>query len=217
MALVFPTPAALRTRLQDPDLDEAAAQQAINDAVTLIKAIARQDLDFVPNDTVTLAGGRRQLVLPQRPVLVDDTHPLTVVELIDGTSTGGIPAVEGVAFRRSGNRLIRLGRTREGVRTTSRHGVPTVHPVGVWAPWVKVTYSHGYQTLPDVLGTVILDAAAVYASNPAGLRSVALDGEVTITYATEALSAPRTLVDDLQRRLTKLRIRTGGAFSIATS
>lgn len=214
MALVLATVDQLRTRLQDPDLDAVAAQQAIDDATAIVKAAAGQDLEFVPGDVVELRGGGRELRLPQRPVVVDEDNPLTVVELID--AGGGVPAVEGITFRRSADRLTRLGRGIEGSRVVDRSGVGHVLPTGVWSAWVQVTYSHGYtqQTLPAAWSTAVLNAASTIASNPGGLRSIALDGEVTLTYGTESLSAPRSLVADVRRDLRDLRLRRSGAFSI---
>lgn len=217
MALVLATVAQLRNRLQDQSLDAGIAQAAIDDATAVVKAVMGQDLEFVANDTVVLAGGDRDLTLPQGPVVVDAQHPLTVVELVDGTSGGGVPAVEGVAFRRVGTRLIRPGRTREGVRVTSAHGVSDIYPLGVWAPWVQVTYSHGHQTeatLPAGLSQVILSTAADLANNPTGLRSVALDGEVTLTWASESVTVPGSTEAAVRRSLRAIGARRGTAFSI---
>lgn len=213
MPLTLATPAQLRTHLQDAALDEQAALQAIASAAALIRAVSKQQLDFVAGDTVVIPGGERELVLPQRPVVVNLGNPLTVVELGDVEATG-VTVVEGRHFRRVGSRLIKAQRSRYDAYAGAEH---IAWPPGLWAPWVQVTYSHGYATDADVpaeLTAVALDTAATYASNPTGLRSVALDGEVTLTYGTETLSAPRALVDDLRSRLRGIGVRRGGAFSV---
>jgi hypothetical protein len=207
----------LRAHLQDPDLDADAATQAIANASALVRAASRQVFDFVTQETIVLAGGQRRLVLPQRPVYVGAGHPLTVVELPD-LGEEGVAVTDGTHFRRVGNVLHKSwrSRSRPGVVTRGHIEYSPVPP-GIWAPWVRVTYSHGYQNDADVPGeltAVVLDAAATYASNPSGLRSIALDGEVTLTYGTETLSAPRSLVSDIRSRLRDLGVRRGGAFSI---
>lgn len=220
MALVLATPAQLRTQVQDSTLDETVAQQAIDYGVALVKAVSGQDLEFVAGDTVVLAGGARELVLPQRPIVVDDTHPLTVVELPD-VGVAGVTVTDGLHFRRVGNRLIKQWRSRSMPMVRTRgHLEYAAVPSGIWSPWVRVTYSHGYAITADVPAewtAMVLDAAATRATNPTGLRSVALDSEVTLTYSGESISAPRTLVDDLRTRLRGLGMRRGGAFSIAST
>ena len=218
MALALATVQQLRDRLQDQSLDAGAAQQAIDDASALLRAVARQDLDVITTETIDLAGGGRELTLPQRPLVVDVAHPLTVVELAD-IGSSGVTVTDGLHFRRVGNRLIKAWRSRGShaglVPRVSTDYVPA--PPGLWAPWVRVTYSHGYAdagAVPAEITGLVLDAATVYASNPTGLRSVALDGEVTLTYAGESLSAPRSLADDLSRRLSRIGVRRGAAFSI---
>ncbi len=213
MPLTLATPAQLRNHLQNADLDEQAAAQAIASASALVRAVARQQFDFVTGDTVTIPGGQRELVLPQRPVVVDTGHPLTVVELGD-VDAAGVTAVAGRDFRRVGSRLIKANRSRFNAHIGAEH---IAWPPGIWAPWVQVTYSHGYATDADVpaeLTAVVLDAAATYASNPEGLRAIALDGEVTLTYGTESLRAPQSLVDDLRARLRGIGVRRGGAFTV---
>jgi hypothetical protein len=213
MPVTLATTAQLRDHLQNADLDEQAAARAIASASALVRAVARQSFDFVAGDTVTLAGGEREIVLPQRPVIVNGGNPLTVVELGDVDATG-VPAVEGRHFRRVGSRLIKANRSRHNAFIGAEH---IAWPPGLWAPWVQVTYSHGYATDADVpaeLTTVVLDTAATYASNPEGLRAISLDGEVTLTYGTESLQAPKDLVDNLRARLRGIGVRRGGAFSV---
>jgi hypothetical protein len=216
MSLVLATVAQLRNRLQDQNLDATVAQQAIDDASSLVRAASGQILDFVAGETVVLAGGGRELALPQRPVVVDSGHPLTVVELPD-VGAAGVTVVDGTHFRRVGDRLVKAWRSRYTSSGPFGTMDVTVLPPGLWAPWVQVTYSHGYTTTcPAELTAVVLDAAATYASNPAGLRSLALDGETTLTWASETITAPTTLVDDIRRKLRGIGVRRGAAFSIRT-
>jgi hypothetical protein len=64
-----------------------------------VRAVAGQSFDYVENDTVELAGNGFDLILPQRPLVVDVSHPVTVTErrygtifsptLLEGYTTGG--------------------------------------------------------------------------------------------------------------------------------
>jgi hypothetical protein len=206
------TPAQLTSRLQQGTLDAAAAQLAVDHGSGLVRAIGRQQYDFVSQETVVLSGGERQLTLPQRPLVVD-TGPnlLTVVELGE---FGGInvPMVEDRDYSRIGNELTR-GYPWWWNSTQRLMGYPRARPLGVWTPRVRVTYSHGYQTVPDDIVSVVLDAAAVLYDNPTQLRSFTID-DYTETKATEVLGAAmvQAIADKLGttgRRRRAFSIRTG--------
>lgn len=174
--------AQLASRLQQT-LTSPADQDAVTGASGLVRAIARQAFDFVSQETVTLSGGGKKLVLPQRPVVVDSgPNLLTVTELGD---FGGVnfTCLDGRDYVRLGEELTRGQPWYYTVRTL---GWPYTRVRGVWAPRVQVTYSHGYQTIPDNVVSLVLDAAAVLYDNPTGLRSVSID-DYSETKATEVL------------------------------
>ncbi|MCO6011418.1 hypothetical protein NE236_41360 [Actinoallomurus purpureus] len=197
----------LTARLRQP-LDTTEATQALTDASGLVRAIARQTISFVAGDTVILVGGDRTLTLPQRPAVVDDAHPLTVVER--GVFGGeDIPMVEHRDFERVGNVLTR-GYPWYWTNNTRLMGWPYNRPLGVWGPRVQVTYSHGYQTIPDDVIAIVLDVAQVLWSNPDGLRSKTVGG-YSETYATETLG--RDLVERIRTRLS-VTGRRRGVFSV---
>ena len=82
---------------------------------------------------------------------------------------------------------------------------------------MQVTYSHGHQseaTLPAGLAQLVLSTAADLANNPTGLRSVALDGEVTLTWASESVTVPGSTEASVRRSLRAIGARRGTAFSI---
>lgn len=198
----------LVSRLQQHDLDPDDALQALVDGSGLVRAIAKQTFSFVENDTVVLAGGDRILKLPERPLLVDGDHPLTVTELGD---FGGIdfPMVEHRDFERLGAELTRAYPWYWS--TTRLMGWPYNRPVGVWAPRVQVTYSHGYQEIPADVVAIVLDVAQVLATNPGSLRSMTAGG-YSETYATETLG--RGMVADIRSKLSATGRKRGGAFSV---
>jgi hypothetical protein len=88
-------------------------------------------------------------------------------------------------------------------------------PPGVWAPRVQVTYSHGYQVIPDELRAIVTGVAVRLATNPQNLRTEQVGG-VSVTWASESLRTPRDLTDDIRVQLKAIGIRRGGAFSART-
>jgi len=191
------TVAQLTSRLQRGTLDPTSAQDAVDQASGLVRAIAGQTFSFVSQDTVVLTGNERVLKLPQRPVVVD-TGPnlLTVIELGE---FGGIdiPMIENRDYSRVGNELTR-GYPWWWNQTTRLMGYPRTRPLGVWAPRVRVTYSHGDTTIGLDVVSVVLDAAGVIYDNPTGLRSFTID-DYTETKATEVLGA--AMVDGIREKL----------------
>jgi hypothetical protein len=201
----------LAFRLQRGDIDADTATQALTDASGLVRAISRQTITFVENDTVEMAGGDRVLRLPQRPAVVDDTHPVVCVELGD---FGGIDVdlIEHRDWERLGDEL-----TRSYPWSWQRQrlmGWPYNRPVGTWTPRVRVTYSHGYQTVPDDITAIVLDVAQALATNPDGLRSKTVGG-YSETYDVEHLRSRLSadLIDSIRYKLAGTGHKRG-AFSI---
>lgn len=173
----------LEAAMQSPaPLNEASAMLALRRASARVRAYTGQTLSFVSGETVDLSGGERVLALPQRPLVVDDSNALTVVELqVFGTTE--VPLTEGADFSRLGNELTR---GQPWYQPTRFMGWPWQARLGVWAPKVRVTYSHGYEEIPDDVVDVVLDLAATNLTNPHGLRSLTVGGE-SATYAVETV------------------------------
>lgn len=170
----------LRDSLPGVTIPTSSALLALRIASRRIRKFTGQTFTFVENDTVTLLGGGQVLRLPQRPLFVDATHPLTVLEIPDGTGTE-VPVVENRDFIVSGNELKRGSPLYAPTRTM---GWPFNWPLGVWADRVKVTYSHGEEEIPDDIVGVCLDLAAATLSNPRRLRSESA-GSTSVTYTVE--------------------------------
>ncbi|MCW2904922.1 MAG: hypothetical protein JWO67_7187 [Streptosporangiaceae bacterium] len=200
--------AQLTNRLQRP-LNADEATQALTDASGLVRAIAHQTFSFVADETVELAGGDRVLRLPERPLVLDDTHPLTVVELGDfGAIT--VPMIQHRDYEVSGGEL---SRSYPWYWNRNRlMGWPYNRVLGVWTPRVQVTYSHGYQVIPDDVVSIVLDVAQVLMSNPDGVRSRTIGG-YSETFASEHLG--RDMVDNIRIKLSGTA-RKRGAFSVRT-
>lgn len=189
-------------------LDPVEATQALTDASGLVRAISQQTISFVADDTVILVGGDRKLRLPQRPAVVDDAHPLTIVER--GVFGGiDIPMIEHRDFERVGNELTR-GYPWYWNNNTRLMGWPYNRPLGIWGPRVEVTYSHGYQVIPDDIVAIVLDVAQIIWTNPAGLRSMTVGG-YSETYAMETLG--KDMVENIKVKLGATG-RRRGAFSV---
>jgi|SRR5262245_11986050 len=187
-------------------LDEAQAELALTVASGMVRAIARQTFSFVPQETVILSGDERILTLPQRPLVVDVGNPLTVVELGDFGDIDYM-AVEDRDYTRLGNELTR---GYASWYTTRLQGWPRRRVLGVWAPRVQVTYSHGEQVIPGEVVGEVLNVAKALCTNPTGLRAFTTP-EYSETYATEMLGA--TTVDGIRSRLSVMGHRRG-AFSV---
>lgn len=205
------TPSQLASRIQG-DVDTASAQLALDNASGLIRAVARQQFDFVSQETVILTGSGQILVLPQRPAVVDTgSNLLTVVELGDFGAIN-FTLVEGRDFVRVGNELTR-GYPYWWSNSSRLMGWPLRRPIGIWAPRIQVTYSHGYPTIPDDLVGLCLDVAQALFTNPMGLRSMSID-DYTETRATELLGAGT--VESIRARLGATA-RRRGSFSIIST
>lgn len=198
----FATPEQLAAYLPGVSIPEESALLALRVASAAIRRFTGQTLSFVEGDEVVLEGGERALVLPQRPVVVDGQHPLTVVEIPDGTGIE-VPAVENRDFIRQGAEL-RRGQPLYDLSRTM--GWPYHRPLGIWADRVRVTYSHGYQEIPDDVVGVCLDLAAATLSNPRRLRSESA-GATSVTYTVETFGTG-TLTSDHRKLLRSFR-RTG--------
>lgn len=164
-------------------VDPPQADLAIRRASARVRRHTNQTLTFVSQETATLEGGTQVLQLPQRPLVVDTGNPLTVVELADFTGIE-YQALESRDFTRDGNELTR-GYPWYGARTRLM-GWPFNRTLGVWTRQVKVTYSHGYQTVPDDIADVVLDLAVMNLTNPLGLRSESID-DYSRTFASETI------------------------------
>lgn len=219
-ALVLATPTQLRNHLNNQAIPDAVATQAIANASAVIRAVARQTFDFVQGDVITVEGGEKDLTVPQRPLVVDGANPLTVVAM-DDLGRFPVTLTEGVNFRRLGDVLSMRSRSMWQPRPNPVGGYlgrVQSWPLGVWAPLVKLTYSHGYAVCPDWLTEIALDTAAAYATNPQGLRSETV-GQITLTWASQSLRTSHELVDSVRTKLAAAGVLRGGggAFSIRTA
>lgn len=185
-----------------------AATMALRRASARVRKYTRQAFTFVENETITLPGGGRTLMMPQRPLIVDASHPLAVTEL-SGMTGIELECIEGRDYTRLGSELTR---GEPWYQPTRLMGWPWLRPSGVWAPQVRVTYSHGYTEIPDDVVDVVLDLAVMNLANPQNLRSEAID-DYQRTFASETIGGA------MLNRAHKdaLRPYRRAAFSVAPS
>ncbi|MFC5802802.1 hypothetical protein [Streptomyces formicae] len=173
-------------QVAEGSLPSTQAELALRRASARVRKFTRQDITFVASETIELPGGERVLRLPQYPLVVDGGHPLAVVEV---AHFSGIEwtAIENRDYSRLGNELTRGYPWQAPTRLM---GWPWNRPHGVWAPKVRVTYSHGYSEVPDDIVDVVLDLATMNLSNPENLRQVSID-DYSRTFASETIGGAR--------------------------
>ncbi|MGW1102713.1 hypothetical protein [Streptomyces sp. NPDC002540] len=187
---------------------DAQLEMALRRASARVRRYTRQDITFVVGDTIDLPGGGRVLRLPQYPLVVDSGNPLTVVEVADFSGIEWT-ALQDRDYSRLGNELTRGYPWQAPTRLM---GWPYNRAQGVWAPKVRVTYSHGYAEVPDDILDVVLDLATMNLSNPENLRQVSID-DYQRTFASETIGSA-SLTNAHKEALRPFR---RSAFSVAPS
>jgi hypothetical protein len=158
------TPDDLSAFLQR-DVPADQAEVSLRIASSVVRGYTGQTITFVSGDVMVLEGGGPTIVLPQRPIVVDDDNPLTVVELAE-YGTANLTMTENLTYTRFQDELRRY--------------------CGTWTRRVRVTCSHGHTTVPGDVVAAVLDIAGRSLTNPSGLRSVTID-DYSRTYASETL------------------------------
>jgi hypothetical protein len=184
----FATAAELAATMQAP-VDTAAADLALASASAAIRRWTRQSITRVVDDVVTLRViDCGELVLPQRPVVSVSEVKVNALILNDWVL--------------SGDRLLRTGGWHRLPGTT------TYPDPGL----VQVTYTHGWEEIPDEVRAVCLDLASSTASNPSMLRQETID-DYSRTFASESLGVGglsdnhKLLLGDFRRRVGTMGLR----------
>ncbi|NYV73186.1 hypothetical protein [Streptomyces sp. UH6] len=184
----FATAADLAAQAQ-ADVPAEAAELALASASAIIRRWTRQTITRVVDDVVALRViDERELVLPQMPVVSVSRVRVNALILQDWVL--------------SGDRLLRTGGWRRLPGTT------TYPDPGL----VEVTYTHGYEEVPDDVRAVCLDLAVMTVTNPGGLRDVSID-DYRRTFASETLgsgtlsAAHKEMLRDYRRRIGTVATR----------
>lgn len=136
--------------------DDTAVQNAISWATSLIGAYCNRNFDLVTGDVVTLTPSRGTALLPETPVV-------------------SVSAVQGYLPDTMGNgmtwvSLTNYQWTNSGILYDTT-GLPGTHwntgPSWPWLPGsLRVTYSHGFATIPRDLTNVCVRLSQQYLENP---------------------------------------------------
>ena len=150
----FATVQDLANFLQQP-VANSAAQLALDLASARIRKRTLQTFDPVVDDVVVLEGGTDLLRLPQRPV--------TAVSKVEASWAYApfafLAVTEGFQFTRWGPELKWRGSYAAAGPAWSTY---------VWPPQVRITYSHGYDSVPDDVRACALELARDRYTNPTG-------------------------------------------------
>ncbi|MGA5635076.1 hypothetical protein [Streptomyces lydicamycinicus] len=142
----FATAAELAAVTQ-AEVDTTAADLALRSASAIIRNWTRQAITRVDDDVATLRViSECDLILPQRPIVSVSRVRVNSLALQDWVL--------------SGDRLLRTGGWRRLPGTT------TYPDPGL----VEVTYTHGWDEVPDDVRAVCLDLASMSVTNPGWLR-----------------------------------------------
>jgi hypothetical protein len=151
------------------DVDTATATLLLSVATSAIQSSTEQQLTYVANDTVSLVVYNNEIKLPQRPVV-----EVTAVESL----TSGEWLVVQDVIRPT---YLLDGSTNSVWWTGNDQTEAPWYQFVAQLPWptATVTYSHGYQTIPDDLRGVCLSLAARLMSNPTGVQQEAIGNVMT--------------------------------------
>jgi hypothetical protein len=152
------------------EFDPAQGVLLLDIATSVIEDYTGQRLQFVADDTITLAGNWSHLLtLPQRPVTA-----VTAVSIVDTPPTERVLVEnQDYTWMRNGS----LYRPRGYSLATER-----TFDIGIYANWggpdreVQVTYSHGYPVVPVHVKGICLELCKRVLVNPGGLMREAIDG-----------------------------------------
>lgn len=156
-------------------LDRAAV--LLDHASNIIRGVARQQIDYVEDDLIILDPMRDVVLLPELPV-IDVSH--VDVLLTVGIDTGWTEYTDRFVWSRTGT--IRAVLSPRWPRTPGS---------------VRVTYSHGYETIPADLASVAVSLAARLATNPVHLQSQQVGGVQTRYAPTSGAS----VLDDVEQAI----------------
>jgi hypothetical protein len=185
----------LEARLGSRVTDEDRAEALLDDVSAIVRAYTGQQFTLVEDDEIRVRVRNGSLRLPQRPVV-----DVTAVANVDGDSvdftwdSGDSVQLEGFA----------------ALRTSFE-----VEPFRHRDPWVNVTYSHGYETVPaDIVAVVCQIAARAYGRTPdtTGVTQESIAGYSYSVGAAAAagpagmLADERRILDQYRRPLSVIRV-----------
>lgn len=199
--------ADLVARLGRPltDVEAARADALLADASAKVRRYCRQDFGKVIDDVVVVRGQDGELRLPQRPVLD--------VSKVIALGGNGLPDVQLIDWLWDHIDLIRLGSGNAIINLPevwwNEDGYPDTY---------QVTYSHGYDTPPDEVVSVVCAMVNRTLTNPTlagGIKSETIGHyNYQLDQAGGGLAVSMTKDDkdslkDFRRPFGQMRVRPG--------
>lgn len=188
MAAFF-TAAELATQLQLDSVDTATADQLAVQASDTIRSYLGQSIDRKRGDIYQAYGdGSELFLLPELPVTA-----------VSGVSVGGI-ALDATEY---------AWMPRGQVYRVVVAGLDVLAWMGLWpvGTLIRVSYDHGYTTVPATIKQVAMEIAGNLYSNPAGGITGESVASYSVTYSVStALASGRMMLNpDQKERLRPYR------------
>ncbi len=186
----------LEVRLGTAPADEDRAAAVLDDVSATIRAYTGQEFTLVTDDEVRLRVRGGSVRLPQRPV-------------VDVTSVLSTEATE-LVFQWDSGEVVHLA----GFMQAAIYSFE-VEPFRTSDPWVDVTYSHGYETVPaDVVSVACQMAGRAYGrtSDTSGVTQESIAG-YSYSVGAAAAAGPMGMLAD-ERRILDLYRRPVGLIRV---
>lgn len=163
--------------------EQTRATALIASASGLIQAEAKQRIERVENDVLTINGtSDERILLPERPV-----------ESVTSITLDGTPLSQGADWFLEGNSIVRVASVWSGVA-----GVPDApfllgSSFGRPNQTLTITYTHGFDPIPEVIKAICLEAVVRVWVNPGSVMRERMGSEQT-DYHVLAGDAPTGLL-----------------------
>jgi len=190
-ALATTTDLETRLGVEFTATEHVRAKRLLELASGLIRAATGQTISLVESDVLTRRGSGATLRLPQRPV--GDVESVT----IDGVT------IDPAGYYLLGDELVRASWGGSGFGSNL---------FGYANQELVVTYSHGYESVPDEVKAICLEMVVRVWTNPASVVSSSV-GQVQTTYTVTGTNG--LLLTDAERdALNELTGRSLGTISL---
>jgi hypothetical protein len=193
---------ATRLGLDLSDAERIRADRLLELASGLIQDAARQTIELVAGDVLTLPGTNDETIhLPQKPVAS-----------VEQVTIDGVPLVEGTDWYLDGNVIVRRSRRLLSGGIADQQLVP-------WAGFgwpgqtIRITYTHGYAEIPESVKAICLEAVVRVWVNP-GAVAQERAGDSSTLYTTAGAPSGLLLTDTELRAIRRLFGRKASSVAI---
>lgn len=199
--MAFATEEDIATRLGRAlsDIEAATVSDLLDQATGLIQGEAKQTITLVTDDEITLRGSRdREIILPERPVVS-----------VSSVTLNGQALTTDSDWYVDGDKLIRRRMILDVAHGLYSEQIGWGFPA--WA--LVVTYTHGYETIPDAIRAVTISLVVRSFVNPGGVMMERL-GQAQMQYAYQGSAPGMLLTADERRTIRRALGRTAESLPI---